>query len=448
MLSAPWPTGPGSSPAENGASRCPAAPTWRLHGADPDPDRGSVTADRPAGGVWPGAGDPARRRPRPRAGTGQRHPLRARGRRLDRQHHHRRSPGTLAAGRYRVGQHLRRRLAGDAFRGHEGLRSRPRPFAARARRLHAAEDDVDLPRVTRVAFIGLGHMGGHMCRNVITAGFDVCAFDLDAGALRRARETGARPAGSAAQAAAGADMLVTSLPGPPQVEQVLTGSGGAIAALAPGALVIEMSTSSLEVGRRAQAAARARGVEMIDAPVAGQTIRAESGTRAISAGGDSAAFPRALPMLEAIGDPQQIFHLGPHGSGYAVKLLLNLTWFVHAVATAEAMAVGVKVGVDIDKLHTALVNSPANSNFLEHDVRSVLDSGDYDEGFAMKLVTKDLGLAVDLARDVGVPVELAALVEQIHLRARSRYGDHAGGMRAMRLYEELAEVELRWHTSS
>jgi 3-hydroxyisobutyrate dehydrogenase len=78
----------------------------------------------------------------------------------------------------------------------------------------------------------------------------------------------------------------------------------------------------------------------------------------------------------------------------------------------------------------------------------VLDRGDFDEGFAMKLVTKDLGLAVDLARDVGVPVELAALVEQIHLRARSRYGDHAGEMSAMRLYEELAEVELRWHTSS
>jgi 3-hydroxyisobutyrate dehydrogenase len=302
--------------------------------------------------------------------------------------------------------------------------------------------------MTRVAFIGLGHMGSHMCRNVITAGFEVCAFDLDPRALERARAAGARPAGSAAQCAAGADVLVTSLPGPPQVEQVLTGSGGAIAALAPGALVIEMSTSSLEVGRRAREAARVRGVDLIDAPVAGQTIRAESGMLAIYVGGDDAAFARALPVLEAIGDPRQIYHLGPHGSGYAVKLLLNLTWFVHAVATAEALAVGVKAGVDIDKLHGALVNSPANSNFLEHDVRSVLDRGDYDEGFTMKLVTKDLGLVLDLARDVGVPVELAALVEQIHLRVHSRYGDHAGEMSAIRLYEELAEIELRWPTSS
>ena len=302
--------------------------------------------------------------------------------------------------------------------------------------------------MTRVGFIGLGQMGGHMCRNLVTAGFDVSAFDIDAEALARAREAGARAAGSVADCAGGADVLITSLPGPPQVEQVLTGAGGAIAALAPGALMIEMSTSSQEVGRRALEAARARGVELIDAPVAGQTIRAESGTLAIYAGGEAGALARALPVLEAIGDPQQIFHVGSHGSGYAVKLLLNLTWFVHAVASAEALAVGVKAGVNIDKLHTALVHSPANSNFLEHDVRMVLDRGDFDEGFAMKLVTKDLGLAVDLARDVGVPVELAALVEQIHLRARSRYGDHAGEMSAMRLYEELAEVELRWHTSS
>jgi 3-hydroxyisobutyrate dehydrogenase len=302
--------------------------------------------------------------------------------------------------------------------------------------------------MSTVAFIGLGHMGGHMCRNVITAGFDVTAFDLDPGALARTATDGARAASSVADCCDGASILVTSLPGPAQVEDVLCGSDSAIEALAPGGLIVEMSTSSLEVGRRALAAAGARGVQLIDAPVAGQTIRAESGTLAIYAGGEPEAFGRALPVLEAIGDPRQIYHLGPSGSGYAVKLLLNLTWFVHAVATAEALTVGVRAGVDLDKLHTALVNSPANSEFLEHDVRMVLDRGDYDQGFAMKLVTKDLGLAVDLARDVGVPVELAALVEQIHHRARATYGDSAGEMSAVRLYEDLAGIELRWPTSS
>jgi 3-hydroxyisobutyrate dehydrogenase len=302
------------------------------------------------------------------------------------------------------------------------------------------------PPLTRVAFIGLGHMGGHMCRNVITAGFDVTAYDLDRDALARAGLDGARPAESVADCVRNAEILLTSLPGPPQVEAVLCGSDGAIAAMAPGTVVVDMSTSSLEVGRRARAAAAAAGVQLLDAPVAGQTVGAEAGTLAIYAGGEPEAFARALPVLEAMGDPQRIFLLGPGGCGYAVKLLLNLTWFTQAVATAEALSIGVKAGVDISNLHTALVASPANSVFLERDVLPLLERGDYDDGFPMKLVTKDLGLAVDLARDVGVPVELSSLVEQIHRRARAVYGDDAGEMSAVRLYEDLAGVQLRWHT--
>jgi 3-hydroxyisobutyrate dehydrogenase len=300
-----------------------------------------------------------------------------------------------------------------------------------------------------VAFIGLGHMGGHMCRNVITAGFDVSAYDLDADALARAAADGARPAESVADCVRNADILLTSLPGPPQVEAVLCGANGhesAISAMAPGSIVVDMSTSSIEVGRRARATAQASGIQLLDAPVAGQTIGAEAGTLAIYVGGEPEAFARALPVLEAMGDPQRIFLLGPGGCGYAVKLLLNLTWFIQAVATAEALSIGVKAGVDLSNLHTALVASPANSVFLERDVLPLLERGDYDDGFAMKLVTKDLGLAVDLARDVGVPVELASLVEQIHRRARAAYGDDAGEMSAVRLYEDLAGVQLRWHT--
>ncbi|MGI8714516.1 MAG: NAD(P)-dependent oxidoreductase [Solirubrobacteraceae bacterium] len=298
-------------------------------------------------------------------------------------------------------------------------------------------------RRRRVAFVGLGHMGSHMCRQVCTFGHQVAAFDLDTRALRRAELSGARATRSLPECVDGAEILITSLPGPRQVQDVLCGPDGAIAALPAGALIVEMSTSSLEVGRRALAECRRRGLDFVDAPVAGQTIRAEAGTLSIYAGGSRKAFGRALPVLETMGDTNQIFHLGPSGSGYAVKLLLNLIWFEHAVATAEALAVGVRAGVDLERLHTALVHSPANSNFIERDVRMVLDRGDYDEGFAMALVTKDLGLAVDLARDVGVPAEMAALVEQIHRRARAVYGDNAGEMSAVRLYEDVAGIQLR-----
>ena len=295
----------------------------------------------------------------------------------------------------------------------------------------------------RVGFVGLGNMGGPMCGHLVAAGFDVTAFDLNSEALGRLIEVGARAGASVADCARGADVLVTMLPAPPQVEAVLLGEGGGIAALEPGAVSIDMSTSSTAVGARIARAAAELGIDVLDAPVAGQSIGAKAGTLAIYVGGPDEVFERARPLFEAMGDPERIFHLGPHGAGYTVKLLLNLLWFIQSVAVGEVLSVGVRAGVSLDRLHGALVGSPANSVFLERDVRMVLDDGDYDEAFPMRLVTKDLGLAVDLARDVGVPVELTALVEQIQRRARALYGDDAGEISAIRLYEDLAGVKLR-----
>lgn len=297
--------------------------------------------------------------------------------------------------------------------------------------------------VTRVAFIGLGNMGGPMCGHLVAAGFAVAAFDTAPAALAAAVTAGAAPAAAVEDCCAGADLLVTMLPGPPQVEEVLVGAGGALAALPAGALAIDMSTSSREVGRRALAVAAERGVALLDAPVAGMAVGARAGTLSIFVGGEAADVARARPALEAMGEPERILHVGGHGAGYAVKLLLNALWFMHAAASAEVLSVGARAGVDLATLHEALVASPASSGFLERDVRSVLDDGDYDDAFAMRLVTKDLGLAVDLARDAGMPVELLALTEQIHRRARARFGDDAGEMSALRLYEELAGAPLR-----
>jgi 3-hydroxyisobutyrate dehydrogenase len=295
----------------------------------------------------------------------------------------------------------------------------------------------------RVGFIGLGNMGGPMCANLVRGGFEVSAYDIDTGALARARDGGARAAESVADCARGVQTLITMLPAPPQVEQVLLGDGGAIEALEPGALAIDMSTSSTVLGQRVLRAAAECGVRVLDAPVAGHPTRAGEGTLGIYAGGAEEDFARARPLFEAMGDPERIFHLGPNGSGYTVKLLLNLLWFIQSVATGEVLTVGVRAGVPLEKLHAALVASPANSNFLEHDALAVLESGDYDDVFPLRLVTKDLGLAVDLARDVGVPVELTSLVEQVHRRARAAYGDDGGQISAIRLYEDLARIKLR-----
>ena len=295
----------------------------------------------------------------------------------------------------------------------------------------------------RVGFIGLGNMGGPMCGHLVAAGYDVPAFVVNPDAVAPLVDAGARAARSVADCASGAEALITMLPAPPQVEAVWLGDDGAVAALDRGSIAIDMSTSSTAVGARVARAAGEREVDVLDAPVAGQSIGAQAGTLAIYVGGSEGAFERARPVFETMGDPDRVFHVGPSGAGYTVKLLLNLLWFIQSVAVGEVLSVGVRAGVSLDRLHGALVGSPANSVFLERDVRMVLDDGDYDEAFPMRLVTKDLGLAVDLAREVGVPVELTALVEQIHRRARTLYGDDAGEISAVRLYEDLAGVKLR-----
>jgi 3-hydroxyisobutyrate dehydrogenase len=202
-----------------------------------------------------------------------------------------------------------------------------------------------------------------------------------------------------------------------------------------------MSTSVPAVADRVRAAAS--DIAVLDAPVAGMAAGAKAGTLQIFVGGEEAVFGRVRPLLEAMGDPERILYVGPRGAGYTVKLMLNLLWFSHLVATAEVLTIGTRAGVDLATLRRCLLASQAASTFLESDVLSVLERGDYDDSFALALACKDLGLAVDLAGAVGVPVELSAVVEQVYRRARAQYGDAGGEMLPIKLYEDLTRTPLR-----
>jgi 3-hydroxyisobutyrate dehydrogenase len=295
----------------------------------------------------------------------------------------------------------------------------------------------------QIGFIGLGNMGGHMARNLIEAGYPVVVHDVRESSAAQHTALGATWAATPADCAAKADVLITMLPNPRIVEDVML-RGGAAAALPEGALWIDMSTSTPEAARRViEEVLEPRGLRMLDAPVSGMAKGARTGTLQIFVGGAEADFARALPVLEVMGDPQKIMRVGGQGSGYTVKLMINLLWFAHLVASSEVLAMGVKAGVDLGVLRSALLASPAASNFLENDIMGILESGDYDESFAMVLACKDLGLAVDLGRDVGVSTELSALVEQIYRRAKARYGDLSGEMVPVKLYEELAGQDFR-----
>ncbi len=297
-----------------------------------------------------------------------------------------------------------------------------------------------------VGFIGLGHMGGPMSRHVLAAGHDLLVHDIRREAGAELEAAGAAWAASPREAGAGREVVITMLPTVTSVEQVLLGADGLLSGLAPGSVWIDMSTSVPAVADRVRSVAETNAagpVQILDAPVSGMAAGAKAGTLQIFVGGEEATYHRVRPLLEAMGDPERILYVGAHGSGYTVKLMLNLLWFAHLVATAEVLTIGTRAGVDLATLRRCLLASPAASNFLEHDVLSVLRDGDYDESFALALACKDLGLAVDLAGHVGVPAELSALVEQIYRRARAQYGDLGGEMLPIKLYEDLTRTPLR-----
>jgi 3-hydroxyisobutyrate dehydrogenase len=294
-----------------------------------------------------------------------------------------------------------------------------------------------------VGFIGLGSMGTGMTRNLQQAGYPLVVNDLRPESAKELIDGGAIWATTAAEVAAKSDLVITMLPTPRHVADVVSGPGGVLEGIADGGTWIDMSTSVPEVANAVRGSTSSRGLHILDAPVSGMSVGAANGTLQIFVGGDAADVGRLRPVFEAMGDPERILHVGAHGAGYAVKLMINQLWFSHLVATAEVMAVGVSAGVDLGVLRDALVASPANSNFVEHDVLSILENGDYDEGFAMALACKDLGLSVDLARSVGISVELSAIVEQVFRRARNIHGDRAGEMTPFRLYEDLVGTPLR-----
>ena len=295
----------------------------------------------------------------------------------------------------------------------------------------------------RIAFIGLGHMGGPMSRRLAEAGFDLAVYDLDPAQGVAAVRAGALRADSAACAVEHAEALVTSLPTPAAIDDLMFGSGAVLEHLPDGALWVDMSTSVPAVADKVRQAGAPRGIRVLDAPVSGMTKGADAGTLRVYVGGEAADLEQIRPALSKLAAPGQILHVGGHGAGYAVKLMLNLLWFDALVAIAEVLTIGTRAGVDLDVLHSALVGSQANSVLLQDDFMPLLRGGDYEEGFAVALACKDIGLAIDLARTVGVPAEVSALTEQVFRRARALYGDDAGEMSPVRLYEDVVGTRLR-----
>ena len=293
-----------------------------------------------------------------------------------------------------------------------------------------------------IAFAGLGRMGAPMCAALAGAGFKVTATDKRGECKPAALACGAHWRDTPAQAAAAADVLITMLPGPHEVHEAMLGGTGALKSLAPGATWIDMTSNSPAAVRPIREQATKRGVEVLEAPVGGGIAAARAGTLQLFVGGEAGTLSKHRAVLEVLGDPGRIIHVGGHGAGYTVKLLVNLLWFGQAVATAEALLLGQRAGIDPAVLQQATAGSSAASTFIRDDIGLVFD-GDYLACFGLDRICDELDAVTALAGDHHVSWELSEVVRRTYRRALARYGPADGELLAVSLLEDEAGDKLR-----
>lgn len=262
----------------------------------------------------------------------------------------------------------------------------------------------------KVGFVGLGTMGGAMAANAARAGFEVSAWNRTPGRAAELAEVGVTVAESAAAVAGASDAIITIVSDTPDVEAVLFGERGVAAGAKPGSLVIDMSTISPSATREFAARLAKQDIAMLDAPVSGGSEGARNGTLSIFVGGEAGDLERARPVLESLGTT--ITHVGPIGSGQAVKAVNQVILAGTYLGVAEGIVLALKSGLDVEQVVGALSGGAAQSWVLTNRSGRMLEN-DYPLGFKVALHFKDLGIALGMARELGVSLPVSALCEAI-----------------------------------
>lgn len=288
----------------------------------------------------------------------------------------------------------------------------------------------------RIAFIGLGNMGGPMAANLLAADFAVTVFDLSDEACAVLAERGARVAGSAAEAAQSTDFLISMLPAGKHVAGLYLGDDGLLAMLDASTMVLDCSTIDAETARKVGEAAAARGIGFLDAPVSGGVAAAQAGTLAFMCGGDADVFEKAQTVLDVMG--RASFHAGPAGAGQVAKACNNMLLAVHMLGTCEALAMGERHGLDPARLSEIMLASSGRNWSLEvyNPWPEVMEgspaSKGYQPGFMVDLMAKDLGLAMDVAKTAGIDNRMGQL-------AQTLFSEHQGAGNGSRDFSSVLE---------
>lgn len=294
----------------------------------------------------------------------------------------------------------------------------------------------------KIAFLGLGDIGGLMAAHLAREPFDLVVWNRTASkADRFTREHKARVAPTPAAAVRNADVVITCLPSSVEVEAVLHGENGMLESLRNGAVLVDCTSGDPPTSRSIAAELRERGVDFIDAPVSGGTIAAKSGSLTVMWGGDAAVLERVRPVIEAFG--KKIVHAGPVGSGDALKAVNNALLAVHILSTAEGLAVLVKAGVD-PKVALEVINaSSGRSNSSENLIPQRVLTRAFPRTFRLALLDKDIGIASVLAEDLNARTPVISLAAKRFHEARELLGEEADHVEAVKMVEQENGIEIR-----
>ncbi len=292
----------------------------------------------------------------------------------------------------------------------------------------------------RIGFIGIGNLGEPVVHNLLAKGIAVAVHDIDRARAERVIGEGAQWAETPAAAAAGADAVVTALPGPPQVRAVVEGPDGVAAGIAPGAVWIDMSTTDRHQTEQLAALIAEKGAATIEAGCTGGVDAAWEGHVILYVGAAAEDFQRYKPVLDGLADV--VFHMGPLGSGMVMKLITNMLCFTIQSALAEGLTLGALAGLDPAQVIEGINAGYAASFIAENDGPKILDAT-YDPSFSIGLVAKDARLGLAMARELGVPMRIFPVMAGIVEEALAAYGEGAGNLVTARLYEDAAGVAFR-----
>ena len=292
----------------------------------------------------------------------------------------------------------------------------------------------------RYGFIGLGHLGGHLAASLLGGGFSLTVHDLDRNSASELLRTGARWAETPQELASEVDAVITCLPSPAASNSVLTAANGVLNGLRSGGTWIEMSTTNQQEIERLSRLAAARGIATLGAPVTGGVHRAAAGEITVLVGGERGVYDIHRAALQAMGGA--IFYVGDLGKACLLKVITNMLAFIHLVAAGEALMLARRGGLDLAQTFAA-IKASSGTSFVHETESQLILNGSYNIGFTMDLACKDLGFAYQYGRDLGVPLELAGLTEQIFRRAREQYGGGAWSTQVVKLLEDALQTDLR-----